>query len=440
MSPDTNPLAASTVPPTGHDKPYGTRRVLIVEDEPTVSQLVSQAVQRTFGCETGSVSNGDDALKLLQEESFDAVVTDMNMPGTHGLALIESLRRSHRDLGIIVMTGLPSEFPYVKVVQAGANDFLNKPFQPAELHAKLLRIFRERDLILEQRQAEKKYRSLFELSADGMVMLRSEDCQILEANPAFEAITGKPEPALLATSVLDYFAAADRIRFEHWLKVVVHAKKGAMADLVIQRADGAELHVDVSVTLLDVDQQDLIYAAFRDITERRETQDRLAEQAQKDELTGLLNKRSFQSRIEGALTRSRQSGNEIALLLIDLDNFKQCNDNYGHQTGDKLLIQVGDAIRKSIRVGATDMGFRFGGDEFAVMLGGASSAGCRCVAERIQEEFAANETYGTTMSIGIAVYNPAWTKDQLVRTADDALYKAKGEGKNTVYVAEGDEG
>jgi diguanylate cyclase (GGDEF)-like protein/PAS domain S-box-containing protein len=437
MAPDTNPLAASTLSMGAHaEKPYADRHILIVEDEPTVSQLVSQAIQRNFGCNIETVSNGDAALETFDPALHDAIVTDMNMPGVHGLELISALRKAGPDVGIIVMTGLPNEFPYVKVVQAGANDFLHKPFQPAELHAKILRILRERDLLQEQQRAQKKYRSLFELSADGMVMMNGTDYRVLEANPAFEQFSGKSEQALCEQSILECFAARDRMRFEQWLSVITRAGKGTMADLVVNREDGVSLHVDVSVTVIETEKEGLIYAAFKDITDRRETQDRLAEQAQKDELTGLHNKRSFHSRIEGALARARQGESTLTLFLIDLDNFKACNDTHGHQIGDKLLVQVGQAVRKSIRVDASDMGFRFGGDEFAVMLAGANAEGSVRVAERIQQEFGKNETYGTTMSIGVALYEPTWSKDELIRHADDALYKAKGQGKNAVALAE----
>lgn len=423
-------------PANNEDRPYANRRVLIIEDEQPIGVLVSQAVQRMLGCETACAPNGDEGLALLKAESFDVVISDLKMPGTNGLELVGLLRAINDDLGLVVMTGMSAEFPFVKVIQAGANDFLNKPFTPAELHAKLLRLFHEGDLRLKQRKAEKKYRSLFELSADGMVMMSGTDYLIQEANPAFEQATGVTESALLETSVLDYFAPSDGVRFRQWLDIVCQTGRGVMADLVVKRQDGVALHVDVGVTLVDAEQDNLMFATFKDTTSRRETQDRLADQAQKDEMTGLLNKRSFHSRIEGILAQAGQTEKGHALLLLDLDNFKRCNDTHGHQIGDQVLKLVGKAIHKSIRVGIADMGFRFGGDEFAVLLYDVGRDGSVRVAERIQSEFNANETYGTTMSIGVAVYEADWTKEQLIEKADGALYKAKAMGKNAVSVAD----
>ncbi len=124
----------------------------------------------------------------------------------------------------------------------------------------------------------------------------------------------------------------------------------------------------------------------------------------------------------------------MSLLFIDLDGFKSCNDRYGHHTGDKLLRLVGGLIRANVRADG-DEGFRYGGDEFAVLLPGAPvTIGAR-VGERIRSQLEDAENFDTTMSIGIAPYHKGMTASAFARAADKALYTAKSRGKNTIHIA-----
>jgi len=226
------------------------------------------------------------------------------------------------------------------------------------------------------------------------------------------------------------------MRMQAWMGACSHVGRGTLADVKLDR-NGTKAYVDVTATFITAGGDPLVYITFKDVTERREVEAKLADAAQKDELTGLYNKRTYHQRLDGAVQRSIAAKTEapLALLLIDLDNFKRCNDTYGHQIGDKLLMTVGDAIHASIR--STDLGFRCGGDEFSVLLVGSPPEGCRRVAERMQEEFAKFENYGTTMSIGVASFDRARdnNSDSLIRRADEALYRAKRAGKNAVEVA-----
>jgi diguanylate cyclase (GGDEF)-like protein len=191
---------------------------------------------------------------------------------------------------------------------------------------------------------------------------------------------------------------------------------------------------DISVTYMDVLSQQLISLVFKDVTERREVEQDLADAAQRDSLTGLLNKRTFLTTLAGAISRAQNENLSVVLVFIDLDNFKKCNDNHGHQAGDKLLTSVGQLITHSIRKGG-DLGFRYGGDEFGVLLMGATIEVAQRIAERMRGDFQALETYGTSMSIGVAEYKHNMSVSTLVSAADAALYRAKALGKNTVCVA-----
>lgn len=414
---------------------YAHACVLVVDDQPSIANVIERTIGLRLGCQTMTAPDGDTALELMSGNAFDVLVTDMMMPGTHGLELISKARAQAPHMAIIVMTGYRDEFPYVEVIKAGARDFINKPFLPLELEAKLIRIFEEQALHREMRAAESKYRSLFDSSIEGILLLETEQKAIVDANRSFQELSGRDYESLIGASILSLFSNLDRARIEQWFAICARNGRGVLSDLELLTASGETTTVDISLAFIQSEYESFVFLTFRDVTEKREVETQLAEAAEKDELTGLYNKRSFLQRIESASRRALSLHEPLSLLMIDLDHFKQCNDTHGHQIGDKLLQEVGAAIRKSIRGSTTDAGFRYGGDEFAVLLTETDAKGCVPVAERIRGNFAAIESYGTTMSIGAAQYDASRSTSDLIRAADEALYKAKGAGRNRIAVS-----
>lgn len=410
-------------------------RILITDDQESVVTLIERVVRDAFSCHIDTTNTGDKAISLLQATPYDVFVTDMKMPGLHGLELIAKALEACPDMHILVMTGYPGDFPYVEVIHHGAKDFLNKPFPPAELEAKLFRVLRERHLRHDLMVAHKKYRSLFDLSMDGKLLLNLDDLRIEDVNDAYCSVLGIDKKEIVGTCFPDALEATDRERFEMWLGICSRSGKGTMGDLQVKHTNDRCLHFDVTVTMVHADSEQFAFLDFKDITEKQEVDRRLADAAQKDALTSLYNKRSFTNRIEWAVASASEKAAPLALLLIDLDNFKRCNDTHGHQTGDTLLKSVGDVIKRSIRITVYDEGFRCGGDEFAVLLHNFAPSGFSVVAERMQSEFAKVERYGTTMSIGVAEFRAGMTSSTLIEAADKALYAAKAKGKDAICYA-----
>lgn len=413
---------------------FPERRVLVVDDEPAMALVVEQIIKVRLGCQVARAGNGDEALRVLAAEPYDVLVTDMVMPGLHGLELVARVREQWPDTHIIVMTGFPDDFPYVEVIDAGANDFIGKPHPPAELEAKLRRIFKERDLREAQMRAEAKYRSLFELSMSGMLVIEPASFEIIDANNAFCELSGRSRDELLGPSLFDLLGTAEKSRIEEGFGFFALGGQGTLGDLLLVRGDGKELSLDMSITFITTAVEKVVLLAFKDLTGRREVDRQLAEVAQTDELTGLGNMATFRKRLEWAVTRARREDFSVTLMAIDLDNFKACNDTYGHPTGDTVLAAVGDLIRNNVRADVDD-GFRCGGDEFAVLLMGVQPAAAREVAGRMQAQYDQFENYGTSMCIGIAALGDGMGASDWRRTADEALYRAKELGKNTIHVA-----
>jgi diguanylate cyclase (GGDEF)-like protein len=150
-----------------------------------------------------------------------------------------------------------------------------------------------------------------------------------------------------------------------------------------------------------------------------------------DSLTGLYNRRHFYARLNEEIARARRQKHNLALILLDLDDFKQYNDSFGHLAGDKLLQNVGKVINSNIRQGV-DLGFRYGGDEFAVVLIDAGEVVAGMMPARIEKGI--EEECGITASTGCVVFSDNLTAETFVEETDRRLYGAKEQKTNRKVV------
>src|SRR6266511_2017480 len=236
-----------------------------------------------------------------------------------------------------------------------------------------------------------------------------------------------------------FFQAEDGIRDFHVTGVQTCALPILVGDLRrLGHAAGrlADGHDDVRAQVRGRGALRELAAAFNDMATRIAAQKAaLTEVAISDPLTGLHNRRSFQVRLAEEVERTRRSQVPFTLLLLDLDHFKQVNDRFGHQAGDRALQAVAAVLHKQLR--AVDLPARIGGEEFAVLLPDTAEHGALEAAERLRAAIAAQPilhqgaTFTVTASIGVA-WCPAHadTGDGLLRVADQALYQAKRAGRN----------
>ncbi|MBD3805335.1 MAG: GGDEF domain-containing protein, partial [Thioclava sp.] len=280
---------------------------------------------------------------------------------------------------------------------------------------------------------------VFESAAEAIVVTDADN-NIVRVNPAFTAITGyTPEdvlgrnPRLLKSGRHDtefYRAMWDDLnRHGHW--------EGE----IWNRYKNGEVHVEwLSITKIN-DGQGIAQhlAVFHDITQRKEAEELLRFKAHHDALTELPNRELFEDRLQTAINRARRYHRIFALLLVDLDRFKEVNDSLGHAAGDELLVEAARRLVSCVR--ETDTVARLGGDEFAIILSEMAAAD---EAEQIARRAVAllNEPYyldaGTARisgCVGVAQYPlHGRESDQLLRNADVALYAAKEGGRNTYRV------
>jgi len=286
------------------------RRVLVVDDELEIRNLMKEFVER-FGYEAETAADGREALEMVSLRLFDIIITDIQMPDISGLDLIDDIKKSYPDIELIAVTGYNMEYRYTDVINVGATDFITKPIDANELHAKILRIFRERDLRAELRR----------------------------------------------------------------------------------------------LTVRDV-------------------------------LTDLYNRRFFDERGKEEVARALRQKFSLFLIFIDIDKFKPFNDKFGHQAGDDVLRFLAEVITCSIRKDV-DISFRYGGDEFGVLVPQISVDQAKSVAERIRKKYLRGKYNETSLSLGLAQLEDDGTGHDehfylLIKRADEALYSAKKLGGNRV--------
>jgi diguanylate cyclase (GGDEF)-like protein len=171
---------------------------------------------------------------------------------------------------------------------------------------------------------------------------------------------------------------------------------------------------------------------YKTLKEKERLEDEVRRLSVTDDLTGLYNHRHFFKALEAELVRLKRQRTSLSLMMVDLDNFKSYNDRYGHLEGDKVLKNVGEIVKHSIRHNV-DSGYRYGGDEFAVLLIGASMDRAMTIAERIRSSIEKTEFQNITVSIGLSEYRDHLDLEGFVKSADDAMYTAKHSGGNRVH-------
>jgi len=160
------------------------------------------------------------------------------------------------------------------------------------------------------------------------------------------------------------------------------------------------------------------------------------QQAMTDGLTGLANRRALDSSLDAALAQGARSAQPFSVVMVDVDHFKAVNDRFGHRSGDASLAAFAQRLRRGLR--AQDLAFRYGGEEFCVLLPGTDATGAKALAERLHQQVALAAQDGMpaqTASLGVAVWQAGDTADDLLGRADQALYRAKAQGRDRVEMA-----
>ncbi len=276
-------------------------------------------------------------------------------------------------------------------------------------------------------------RVIMETASQGIVTI-NEHGTILLFNRAAQQMFGYRADEALGRNVSMLMPLPDRERHDEYLARYVRTRESHVLnttrEVTALRKSGETFPIELSLSELDGGGRLLFTAILRDITERRQLEERIRHLAHYDELTDLPNRALFYDRLKQAIALARRQGDRLALIYLDLDRFKPVNDHYGHHTGDLLLKAIALRLRACVR--ESDTLARLGGDEFAVLMQSVTSLhDVGAVADKLNDAFSAPFPIGDLMlsigaSLGTAIFpDDADYPDGLVKVADEAMYRAK---------------
>jgi diguanylate cyclase (GGDEF)-like protein/PAS domain S-box-containing protein len=287
------------------------------------------------------------------------------------------------------------------------------------------------------RDSERRFRAILEASPIPMAVSTLPDGQLLYGNGALSVLSGVPADEMVGRKTIDFYAnSADR---EALIEELSRTGRLIDKEVSLKRADGSLYWAMVSSVRGELDDKPVLITSIWDVTSKRETEEKLRHAALYDDLTGLPNRVLLFDLLRAELAQVDRHEQQLAVLYLDLDDFKRVNDRLGHEAGDALLKSVAERIRSGVRAG--DVPARVGGDEFVALLPNiAGVEGARAVAARIAEAIAEPHTVAGTqlsceVSVGILMVDKNHQDPSaVVRDADAAMYAAKQAGKSRTHL------
>ena len=300
----------------------------------------------------------------------------------------------------------------------------------------------------EFKNSELRYRRLFETAQDGILILDAKTGAITDVNPFLIHMLGYSRDEFIGKKLWEVGAFKDIEASKDAFKILKKKKYIRYKDLPLLAKNGKIFPVEFVSNVYMVGNEKVIQCNIRDITERKEALNELKrsetilrELSVRDPLTGLFNRRYMEETLKRELSRESRKNLSLGIIMLDLDNLKHFNDEYGHATGDTILIELAKILLRFVRY--EDFSSRIGGDEFIVVLPDATKKITQERAElfhdqvhKIQIKFESQVLEGFTISGGVAAY-PEDGNDSaaILLAADQALYRAKNEGRDRIKVA-----
>jgi predicted signal transduction protein with EAL and GGDEF domain/DNA-binding NarL/FixJ family response regulator len=440
---------------SGHLSPL---RVLVADDDAILREIAA-AMLKEAGFAVQTVASGDAAVAACALRMPDIALLDVEMPDGNGFQTCRSIRAlpAGADLPVLMVTGCDDSTSIDGAYEAGATDFVVKPINWSLLVHRIRYVLRGARTIEELRFSEQKNAALLRAIPDGLFLL-SEEGSISHCVSPIEGLAGGW--TIESRRWLDLIPPAAHEQALHNLSSAV-AGVPAVFEFVQDAARPQRRHYECRFLPNGSGQ---VLAIIRDVTARKETEARIHRLAYYDQLTGLPNREWVRDYLAASLTEARAKKRRLALLYLDLDQFKRINDTLGHETGDAVLCQVAERLQTALNLGADpDVALeaplnrnvlrldrperprgelaRVGGDEFIVVLTGrtdikqAEAAARKIIAAHAAPFHQGSYELVVTPSIGVAMF-PEHGEDavSLMKNAEAAMYEAKSSGRNHLRI------
>ncbi len=411
-------------------------QVLLIEDEPAQTYLVRrQLLERSDTSFDIACADSLARARLLLDEGLrpDVILLDLNLPDSSGSDTVTQCLNLC-DAPVVVLTGSDNFDEIQKAIDSGAEDYLIKGAEASALRRAI-----RYAMLRHRRDADDHLATtVFNHTREGIIITRA-DGTILNVNNAFCHMTGLDHADIVGkTPALFNFTCQGR-KLSRVITRQLAGKEHWTGECINRHDHGQCSQIALTINVVRNNRGHITHyvGLVSDITQRKQQEEQLRHLAHHDQLTGLPNRTLFNDRLRQLLARADRTGRPLAIAYIDLDGFKQVNDQHGHDAGDQLLAVLARRLLHVVREGDTVA--RIGGDEFAVILVdlGPSAAETRTILERLllaaaEKTHIDRLTLQVSASIGISFYPQSHNVDidQLLRQADQAMYQAKLAGKH----------
>ncbi|CAH0242835.1 Cyclic di-GMP phosphodiesterase Gmr [Massilia sp. Bi118] len=426
-------------------------RILVVDDEPVNVQLLEFLLKTTGYENVSSTTDPRQVASLHLQHRYDLIILDLQMPHMDGFQVMEALKPMELEswLPVLVVTAEPDK--KLAALEAGARDFIGKPFDTVEVLTRIrnlleVRLFhqesRDYGVRMERKVRERtaelqRFRGAMDATADAIFLVDARNMAMLDVSDGACRMLGFSREALLRIDPVA-LGLAERAQLERYTDDASLPREHDIVETELLRADGqGAVPVEISWQLQQLDHMRMLIAVARDISERIHAAQRLKHISNYDSLTGLPNRTLFFQTLRDTIELAQDKNWRIAVLFITLDRFKVINDSLGPALGDELLRQFSTRLVRSLH--HRDSLGRLGGDEFALILTTKpedkeeeAASVANEVREALRPPFDLNgQQAALTASIGIAMYpDDAVDPGTLVKYADVAMVRAREAGRD----------
>jgi diguanylate cyclase (GGDEF)-like protein len=416
-------------------------RVLIADDDAILREIASVMLKEA-GFSVQAVSSGDAAVSACALQMPDIALLDVEMAHGDGYQACTNIRflPGGADLPIVMVTGCDDTQSIDRAYEAGATDFVVKPINWALLGHRIRYVMRGARTIEALRFSEQKNAALLKAIPDGIFLVEGTGT----VGHCFSPIAGLTPVAEQESGQRSLFSLMPLATRGHAMDCLSSALRGepAVFEFALEEKAQSTRHFECRYL---PNSGGHVLAIIRDVTVRKETDARIHRLAYFDALTGLPNREWTRDYLTQALAQARRRSRHLALLYVDLDQFKRVNDTLGHATGDELLRQVAERLQSVVdEIGEQGMQAqiaRSGGDEFLVVLTGITGlaqveqAAIKILAAHSAPYLQSGYELVITPSIGIAQFPEHGDDVQgLLKNSEAAMYEAKTSGRNQLRV------
>ena len=446
-------------------------RILVVDDIEANVRLLEAKLSAEY-YDVLTAYDGPTALAMAAAHMPDIILLDVMMPGMDGFEVCRRLKDDPvtRHIPVVLVTALDGRNERIEGLEAGADEFLNKPIDDVMLFARVRSLTRLKTVIDELRQRETSARRIGVIAGaaarlagtGGRVLILDDNRRQAERIAAELAVEHRPiietdpeKAHLTARGPVDLMIVNANAQAFDGLRVAAQLRSDETTRhlpvlALVDPDERSKMVKALEIGLNDIlpkpiDPQELSARVRTQIKRKRYTDflrtnlDHSLEMAVTDQLTGLHNRRYMTGQLQALVARAAMGGDAVSALLIDIDHFKKINDNFGHDVGDEVLREF--ALRLASNVRAIDLPCRYGGEEFVVIMPDTSMMAAEKVAERIRMHVAGSpfrvaagdELLTVTISVGVAAtFGEGDTPQALLKRADEGVYEAKAGGRNKV--------